>query len=493
MTLPASITQVAIYGTLVYQAGDLAGTPVQGYITFSPSVTVDVPVDELSVPRSTMRADLDADGSFQINLLATDDADGEPTGWTYTVSEHFNRGGGRGTFSVEIPSAMAPSGFYGDLTPAVASSGLVSYATTAQLATKVDIAGDTMTGALILSGAPAVPLQAATKAYVDSVAGGGTPSTTVESETSLAITPAAGTDTEYSRGDHTHGSPTAATIAAAVQALLTIAQSQVTDLTTDLGNKQPLDSDLTTIAGLTATTDNFLQSKSSAWASRTPAQVASDLQALLTIAESQVTGLTAALAAKQPLDADLTTIAGLTATTDNIIQSAGSAWASRTPTQVKTALSLNNVDNTSDTNKPVSTATQTALNLKANLASPTFTGTVTAATLALTDRLSIAPEALVDAATIATDASLGNHFRVTLTDNRTLGNPTNAVDGQKMMWEIIQDAGGSNTLTLGNKFKLGTDIADVTLSTTGNARDFLGVVYNSTADLFYVIAFVKGY
>jgi hypothetical protein len=38
---------------------------------------------------------------------------------------------------------------------------------------------------------------------------------------------------------------------------------------------------------------------------------------------------------------------------------------------------LGNVDNTSDANKPVSTATQTALNLKANLASPTFTGTVT--------------------------------------------------------------------------------------------------------------------
>jgi hypothetical protein len=37
---------------------------------------------------------------------------------------------------------------------------------------------------------------------------------------------------------------------------------------------------------------------------------------------------------------------------------------------------LGNVDNTSDANKPVSTATQTALNLKANLASPTFTGTV---------------------------------------------------------------------------------------------------------------------
>jgi len=37
---------------------------------------------------------------------------------------------------------------------------------------------------------------------------------------------------------------------------------------------------------------------------------------------------------------------------------------------------LSNVDNTSDSGKPVSTAQQTALDLKANIASPTFTGTV---------------------------------------------------------------------------------------------------------------------
>lgn len=46
----------------------------------------------------------------------------------------------------------------------------------------------------------------------------------------------------------------------------------------------------------------------------------------------------------------------------------------------KSDVGLNNVDNTSDANKPVSTATQTALNLKANIANPTFIGTVTATT-----------------------------------------------------------------------------------------------------------------
>ena len=52
-----------------------------------------------------------------------------------------------------------------------------------------------------------------------------------------------------------------------------------------------------------------------------------------------------------------------------------------TPTGiVKNDVGLGNVDNTSDANKPVSTAQQTALDLKANLASPTFTGTVTVPT-----------------------------------------------------------------------------------------------------------------
>jgi hypothetical protein len=43
----------------------------------------------------------------------------------------------------------------------------------------------------------------------------------------------------------------------------------------------------------------------------------------------------------------------------------------------KSMVGLGSVDNTSDTAKPVSTAQQTALDLKANLSGPTFTGTVT--------------------------------------------------------------------------------------------------------------------
>lgn len=63
---------------------------------------------------------------------------------------------------------------------------------------------------------------------------------------------------------------------------------------------QPLDSDLTTIAGLTATTDNVMQAKAGAWSSRTLAQLIADLAALGTTF--------------QPLDADLTAIAALATT-----------------------------------------------------------------------------------------------------------------------------------------------------------------------------------
>ena len=65
----------------------------------------------------------------------------------------------------------------------------------------------------------------------------------------------------------------------------------------------------------------------------------------------------------------------------------------------RTALGLGNVDNTSDANKPVSTATQTALNLKADLAAPAFTGNPTVTTQAAGNNSTrVASTAYVDAA-----------------------------------------------------------------------------------------------
>tara|TARA_B100001059_G_scaffold227132_1_gene256520 strand:- start:2 stop:1255 length:1254 start_codon:yes stop_codon:yes gene_type:complete len=51
----------------------------------------------------------------------------------------------------------------------------------------------------------------------------------------------------------------------------------------------------------------------------------------------------------------------------------------------KSDVGLENVDNTTDAGKPVSTAQQTALDLKANLAGPTFTGNVTMSDISAND------------------------------------------------------------------------------------------------------------
>lgn len=75
--------------------------------------------------------------------------------------------------------------------------------------------------------------------------------------------------------------------------------------------------------------------------------------------------LTTALGAStyQPLDSDLTAIAAISPANDDVIQRKAGAWINRTPAQLKTDLvlvkgdvGLGNVDNTSDVNKPVSTA-----------------------------------------------------------------------------------------------------------------------------------------
>ena len=79
-------------------------------------------------------------------------------------------------------------------------------------------------------------------------------------------------------------------------------------------------------------------------------------------------------------EADTTNIHGIADTSILVTTSGTQTLTNKTITTpaglVKGDVGLGNVDNTADTAKPVSTAGQTALDLKANLASPTFTGTV---------------------------------------------------------------------------------------------------------------------
>lgn len=75
------------------------------------------------------------------------------------------------------------------------------------------------------------------------------------------------------------------------------------------------------------------------------------------------------LATKQNASPQLTQLAAINPANDDIIQRKAGTWVNRTPAQLKADLALakgdvglGNVDNTSDANKPISTATQTAIN-----------------------------------------------------------------------------------------------------------------------------------
>ena len=80
-------------------------------------------------------------------------------------------------------------------------------------------------------------------------------------------------------------------------------------------------------------------------------------------------------------DGDFATLAGTETLTNKTITTPAGL--------VKGDVGLGNVDNTSDASKPVSTATQTALDLKANLAGATFTGAVSGTSLTLSGDLTV--------------------------------------------------------------------------------------------------------
>ena len=100
---------------------------------------------------------------------------------------------------------------------------------------------------------------------------------------------------------------------------------------------------------------------------------------------------------------------------------------------------------------------------------------------------------LSDTPAVAVDASLGNDFRLTLHASRTMTNPTNVLDGQKLIFQITQGGIGSNTIAWDDRYEFSASLPRPALSTKVGETDLLGFIYNKAKDKFLLAAFLRGF
>ena len=154
-------------------------------------------------------------------------------------------------------------------------------------------------------------------------------------------------------------------------------------------------------------------------------------------------------------------------------------------------------------------STQADVSTKANIASPTFTGTVTipagasiadigstiqafdadtaktdvAQTFTAAQRSSITT--LTSGATVTPDFAASNNYTLTLDQNLTIANPTNLTAGQSGSIFLVQDGTGSRTASWGSYWDFAGGTAP-TLSTGANVVDRVDYVVRSSTSIHAV-------
>lgn len=202
----------------------------------------------------------------------------------------------------------------------------------------------------------------------------------------------------------------------------------------------------------------------------------------------------AAQAASQPLDSDLTTFAALTATTDSFLQAKAGAWTTRTIAQVQTdiaAIPLSVVTASGDIIYATGAAAVTRL--AAGVATQQLVGGGGGPAWSSNPAPSVV--ALTDGATVAVSGTSGPIQTLVAAGNRTILTPSNAANGRRLI--IAHTASVADrqlTLTTGSAgaFEFGTDILGLSL-TTLNTTDYIGCIYDSTAARWRVVSYVKGF
>jgi hypothetical protein len=134
----------------------------------------------------------------------------------------------------------------------------------------------------------------------------------------------------------------------------------------------------------------------------------------------------------------------------------------------KAAVGLANADNTSDAGKPVSTATQTALNLKAPLVSPSFTtpnvGVAAGTSLAVTGVVSSSGGGIGYVA--------GAGGAVTQQTNKSTGVTLNKLCGQITMNGAALAAAAEVSFVVTNSTVVATDVPQVAIQSVGTVGSY---------------------
>lgn len=112
MALPTNLTTIEVTGKFI----DHNGSPVRGSVTFDTDYYVLDAGESTVVIEAPITVNLDSTGAFAVDLIATDDPDMSPTGWTWKMTTNFS-----GAFDLEfaLPASLAPTTDITVLSPAL--------------------------------------------------------------------------------------------------------------------------------------------------------------------------------------------------------------------------------------------------------------------------------------------------------------------------------------------------------------------------------------
>lgn len=344
---------------------------------------------------------------------------------------------------------------------------------------KLNLAGGTMTGALVLSGAPSIALHAATKAYVDALqaraltAGAGlTGGGDLSIDRTFAV--GAGTGITVNADDVALTVPvalvnggTGATAAPAARTNLGLGN---VDNTSDLNKPISTATQTALNAKVTRTGDS--------------------MSGALTLPGNPSAALEAA--PKQYVDALQTTLQGRTLTAGTGLTGGGDLSANRTFALTVPVAIVNGGTGATTAAAAFDAIKQGATGVSAGVLELATDGEVRSAAgaVALVASHIETASALVgitDAATLAVDWDAGINFVTTIAGNRVVGNPTNGQAGTYRTFYISGNDATPRTITWGTAFK--GDIPVIT--DCSSAKQYLFTMYCVNPGGHFIVTVVR--